>query len=346
MILEQNITHAPSHLLVARLVREIRGGHLKPGEKLDGLRETAQRHQVSLATVRHSFKLLAQDGFIIARHGSGTFVNPALKTKGTKMIALLTTIQKGYFENYFEPLFSEAADSNIIPIIGTIDKDGNWKDSIRKIIAREPDVFLMDIEARHFKLDELRKACASIPCCFVNRWEWHGIKPERAVLNDYSAAYGKALGYLKGRGNDRMLVIGYHNQPQPFLQEYLKRASMSVDMKFGKELRYVGIGDIEGNAGLLKSIFGKNAPTAVFGLADHLVQQFFRQTMKSGIDTSKIDKIGLFNQSHSNIVGQEFTSVFFDLRKTWKKAFDHCNAGDESFVEYVGPEMVIRGSGR
>ena len=107
MILEQEMTHAPSHTLAAKLVREIKGGHLKPGAKLAGLRETAQRHKVSLATVRHSFKLLAKDGFVISQHGSGTYVNPILKTKGTKMIALVTTVHEKTFENYFEPLLPE-----------------------------------------------------------------------------------------------------------------------------------------------------------------------------------------------------------------------------------------------
>lgn len=345
MILEQEIANAPSHALAAKFVREIKGGHLKPGAKLAGLRETAQRHKVSLATVRHSFKLLAKDGFLISQHGSGTFVNPALKTKGTKMIALLTTVQKGYFENYFEPLFSEAGNSNVIPIVGTLDPKGNWKDGINKIIAREPDAFLIDAEARRFNLDELRKACAPIPCCFVNRWEWNSIKPERAVLHDYSAAYGKALKYLKEWGHAKVLVIGYLNPPFPFLRERLKEAAISADMELDKELIYTGIEDIEKNPRLLKEIFKKNAPTAVFGLADHLVLQALRQAMKAGIDTSRIEKIGCFNQSHSNIPGHEFTSVRFDFQEIWKSAFDHCNEGDDSFVEYVEPELIVRESG-
>ena len=102
MILEQEIANAPSHALAAKFAREINGGHLKPGAKLAGLRETAQRHKVSLATVRHSFKLLAKDGFLISHHGSGTFVNPSVKFKGTKLVALLTSYHKQDIEGYFD----------------------------------------------------------------------------------------------------------------------------------------------------------------------------------------------------------------------------------------------------
>ena len=342
MILEAEITHSPSHTLAAKLVREIKGGHLKPGAKLAGLRETAQRHKVSLATVRHSFKLLAKDGFVICQHGSGTYVNPILKTKGTKMIALVTTVHEKTFENYFEPLFAEAGNSNVIPIVATIDED--WKDTIKKITAREPDAFLIDAEARRFNLDELRDACAPIPCCFVNRWEWHGVKPERAVLNDYPAAYGKALNHLKQRGHERILVIGNFNCPQPFMREYLKKASAPLGMELDKELIYVGIRDIEGKPGLFRKIFEKHAPTAVFGLADHLVHGFMQCALKASLDTSTIGRVGLFNQSYSTIPGQEFTSVRFDLPKIWKNAFEHCNAGDDSFVEYIEPELIVRES--
>jgi DNA-binding LacI/PurR family transcriptional regulator len=329
-------------VLADDITKQIKTGRLKPGERLCSLRSMAQKHRLSVAVVRKSFGALEKNGMLIQRHGSGTFINPSLKTKGTKMIALLTTVHEKTFENYFEPLFAEAANSNVIPIVATIGED--WQDTIKRITAREPDAFLIDAEARRFNLDELRDACAPIPCCFVNRWEWHGVKPERAVLNDYPAAYRKAVTYLKQLGHEKILIIGNFNPPQPFMQENFKEVLISVDMKFGKDIVYTGIFDIEKTPGLLKKIFAKNPPTAVFGLADHLVHGFMQCALKASLDTSKIDRVGLFNQSYSTIPGQEFTSVRFDLPKIWKNAFEHCNAGDDSFVEYIEPELIVRES--
>ncbi len=76
MIISEETAHAPSHALAARLIREIKQNDLKPGQKLEGLRTLARRYKVSVATVRHSFRLLAKGGHIVARHGSGTFVAP------------------------------------------------------------------------------------------------------------------------------------------------------------------------------------------------------------------------------------------------------------------------------
>lgn len=336
---------AKSQMVADHIAAEIRSGKLTPGARMYGMRELASQFRVSFTAVNHAYNILEDKKMIVRKARSGTFVNPALKTNATKMLALLTTFQEKSFENYFEPLFAEAAGSNVIPIVGTIDQKNNWKETIKKIAAREPDAFLIDVEARQFKLDELLKACAPFPCYFVNRWEWHGVKPEKAVLNDYPAAYGMALRYLKERGHEKVLIIGNHNPPLPFMQEYFKQASASAAMEFGKELIYTTIGDIKKTPGILKEIFKKTAPTAVFGLSDYLVHEFLQSARKMSLDTSRLDKVGVFNQSYSNMPGHEFTSVKFDLPQVWKKALDYCNEEKDSFVEYIKPEILIKQEG-
>lgn len=333
---------AKSQMVADHIAAEIRSGKLTPGARMYGMRELASRFRVSFTAVNQAYNILEDKKMIVRKARSGTFVNPALKTNATKMLALITTVQEKSFENYFEPLFAEAAGSNVIPIVGTIEPKGNWKETIEKIAAREPDAFLIDVEARQFKLDELLKACAPFPCYFANRWEWHGVKPEKAVLNDYPAAYGMALRYLKERGHEKVLVIGNHNPPLPFMQEYFKQASASADMEFDKELIYTTIGEIKKTPGVLKEIFKRNPPTAVFGLSDYLVHEFLQSAGDASLDSSKLDKVGVFNQSYSNIPGHEFASVRFDLPQMWKKAFDSCNKGKDSLVEYIKPEILIK----
>ncbi len=346
--MESLLTTAPakSQMVADHIVAEIRAGKLTPGARMYGMRELASRFQVSFTAVNQAYNILEDKKMIVRKARSGTFINPALKTNATKMLALITTVQEKSFENYFEPLLAEAADSNVIPIVGVIDGEKDWQDTIKKIIMREPDAFLIDVEARQFKLDELLKACAPFPCYFINRWEWHGIKPERAVLNDYPAAYGMALRYLKERGHGKVLIVGHHNPPYPFMREYFKKASTWADMEFGKELIYTSIGDIERTPTVLKKIFAENAPTAVFGLSDYLVHQFLQYALSASIDTSNLDKIGLFDQSYSNIPGHEFSSIRFNLQKIWKTVFNYCNKGKNSFVEYIKPEILIKQEGR
>ena len=56
------------------LAREIRGGHLEPGEKLPTEQELIGRFGVSRTVVREAMASLRSQGLVISRQGSGVFV--------------------------------------------------------------------------------------------------------------------------------------------------------------------------------------------------------------------------------------------------------------------------------
>lgn len=58
------------------ILEQIRAGRLQPGEKLPSERDLAQKHGVSLMTSRHALAMLHQQGYVIRRVGSGTYVAP------------------------------------------------------------------------------------------------------------------------------------------------------------------------------------------------------------------------------------------------------------------------------
>ena len=57
------------------LVRAIRSGGMRPGDRLPSETELADRFGVSRSSVREALKLLEQDGLITVQHGSGRFVS-------------------------------------------------------------------------------------------------------------------------------------------------------------------------------------------------------------------------------------------------------------------------------
>ncbi len=59
------------------ILEQIRSGKLQPGDKLASERDLAAKFEVSLMTARHAVSLLQQEGCVIRRVGSGTFVAPA-----------------------------------------------------------------------------------------------------------------------------------------------------------------------------------------------------------------------------------------------------------------------------
>ena len=63
------------------LRREIIAGEFPPGSKLPNEEQLRDRFEVSRITLREAVRGLIEDGYVVRRHGSGTFVThrPALR---------------------------------------------------------------------------------------------------------------------------------------------------------------------------------------------------------------------------------------------------------------------------
>lgn len=67
----------PLYLQLKRWVEDaIKRGLINPGDALPSERDLAQRADVSRVTVRKAVQQLVQEGILVQRHGSGTFVAP------------------------------------------------------------------------------------------------------------------------------------------------------------------------------------------------------------------------------------------------------------------------------
>ncbi|MCU0771712.1 MAG: GntR family transcriptional regulator [Verrucomicrobia bacterium] len=62
--------------VAARLREEILAGQRAPGERLAGERELCEEYRVSRITLRHALRLLAEEGLLHKRQGSGNYVAP------------------------------------------------------------------------------------------------------------------------------------------------------------------------------------------------------------------------------------------------------------------------------
>src|SRR3954462_3623780 len=63
------------------LLQDLLGGTLEPGEKLPNEDKLAERFAVSRATVREAVLGLLEAGYLIRRHGSGTYVTSAPRSR-------------------------------------------------------------------------------------------------------------------------------------------------------------------------------------------------------------------------------------------------------------------------
>lgn len=321
--------------LEADISRRIMGGELAPGDRLCGIREGARQYSSSVAVVRRAFDELERKGMIVRRHGSGTFVNPLVRRPDSCLVALISSYKRNDIESYYEPLFEEAGKARVVPMVAVVDHHDNWRQGIGDVMSRNPDLLLIDLAAKGFPLEEVRKLAGNIPVCFCNRWEWHPELPDSGVFVDYRRAYAEGLRLLLERGHRRIVLLMHHRQ-----------SLLHVKANLGYGLEMNGLGwdspeiillsreQIDTEPDRVRSIVRERRPDAVFGVSDHIVSLLTELCPW----LEDLDTIGFFNTGHSRMRGHEFSSFEIDFGAIWEKAFRTRGRN----LELVCPVLVER----
>lgn len=352
--METSLSTAPtkSQMVADRIEAEIRAGTLLPGARMYGMRELASRFRVSFTAVNHAYNILEDKRMIVRKSRSGTFVNPAMKFKGAKLVAVLTSYHKQDIEGYFEPMFGAANSANAFPMVCTLEAGNCWREMVKNITAREPDLLLIDVEAKDFPMEELRRLLGSTPHCFVNRWEWAEANPEHAVMIDYVSAYAQAFRMLFEKGHKRILFAGNHRAAAPFVTERLSKAAHRAGLEFpSAEIEYIGLKDQAGVLTDVKSpevhrIFGglRSRPTAIFASSDYVGFNMRQMLGKFNPQLAGLETIGFFDTKWSKQPGREFSTFAIDYADMWWKAFsvlkDEGNGGGN--LQWTLPKFIRR----
>ena len=94
--------------LMEQLKSDILSGKIKPGEKLPSENELSALYSLSRHTVRKALAILAQEGYVEAFHGKGTFCSEGVRHIGkSRNIAVVTT----YISDYIFPRLIQGIDS-------------------------------------------------------------------------------------------------------------------------------------------------------------------------------------------------------------------------------------------
>lgn len=84
-------------LIINNIKKCINSGKYLTGQKIPSENELAKEYGVSRQTVRKAIATLTEEGYLYARHGSGTYVAERLiKKRGSKNIAVVTTYMSDY----------------------------------------------------------------------------------------------------------------------------------------------------------------------------------------------------------------------------------------------------------
>ncbi len=333
------LTDRPTHTkrIVESIEADIRSGGLGPGMRLLPRRQLCARFGVSSAVVDSAYRLLEARGLIQRRAGSGVYVAAGVKSASSMLVGVISSLGRGDVEDYFEPLMSAAAERRVLPAVVHCQASLNWRQSVHDLMARRPDAVIVDVEARHLPLEALCDALEPAPVCFAHRWEWTPDRPERAVLTDYAAAWADGLKKLWLRGNDRILQLTQHKDPQPYLKGYLKFAAETLKASnCTPEITTLSVEEILNEPDRVKALMGSFRPVAIMGQSDYALVQLERLCP----ETTAMERIGFFDTHYSSRQGLAFSSYRIDFETIWKQALASFTGAPK--VEKVTPRLVKR----
>ena len=199
--------------IVDWITSEIGRKELLPGDKLESENSICARFSVSRQTVRHALGILARDGVIESRQGSGSFVKEPdgteQKSTGGQTIAIVSTYVNGYiFPNVIQGMEQVLGNAGFnIQINFTHNRKGTEKDILKKLMD-DPDLAGVIIEPTMSGLpntnrkyyDRLKKQ--RIPVLFFNSF-YEGLDIPHVSLNDEAA--GRSLvDYLASMGHKKI----------------------------------------------------------------------------------------------------------------------------------------------
>lgn len=213
-----SIHREPLHEQIAQTLRdEIRAG-LRPGTKLDSESALSKRFTTSIVTVREALLLLAREGLLIRKQGSGTYVAEPPKSLH---LAILTD---GHLYNaQTSPFFMSAAMAMVRLFAAAgyaarcymgaqkecpADKDRPvtyWSDAVKKqevlgvaALATQPNATWMEpLTARQVPIVGP-----------AHRYEY-------GVTHDHANFARRAVEYLVARGRRRIALLGWHSRQEP-----------------------------------------------------------------------------------------------------------------------------------
>ena len=182
------------------------------GDKLPTEAELSQRYHMSRQTVRHALQILEDDGLILRRQGSGSYITEQVKDPSVRQIAVITS----FLDDYIFPsvlhnaqsIFSQEGYSTLV--YATENRVSNEREILTRLLKEPPSAILVEGSKTALPTPNadlyLKLRQIGIPVLFL-----HGIYSNlqgfpSMVDDNYSGGY-QLCRYLIERGHSKIAGI-------------------------------------------------------------------------------------------------------------------------------------------
>ena len=316
-----------------KLKKRILSGEFRPGQKIPSMRDLAEEYGVSTMVLRKVAEKLEEEGLLESTTRSGLFIPRNLKQH--ELCGLITSVQMGTMENYFEAFLERASAHNSITMVSPC-----ILSSIESMLEKGLRRLFVSLDSCLFPFERLRELTRGFNTVFCNQFEWLDQEPESAVLADWVYMTEQTLRTFLAAGHERILFISYKEPLPEFKRRQFQEAAKRVGLEFeSPEFQWCSRFDFENRPDRLKKLFRENpAPTAAFARGDSLLYHFRERLDAYFPESAGIDMIGTYNSFWSNYPGKAFASWEWNWNEFWDMVFEHKGTG----VEYYRPTLVKR----
>lgn len=368
--LDQAATNRIKRTILSKQVRdvlldEITAGRFPVGAKLHSVHELARTFRVSTSPVREAIAELETRGYVVSRHGSGTYVTANhVPLTVTDSVMLCIEAKAHLFGDLGAALMGRLLKQGLLPGVVDIGFMDDRSPLLHRALASDARFFVVHGK-RFFDFEALQRA--ALPdrhIVGVVDWETNLEIPRvRRILSDYPEGGRLVARHLHARGHRRVLLLGTDvmitdiSGGEPFHRRQ--------GWGFAEAWRELGgtwqglYSDMVPNSAeitldpdrLLGCFRKADAPTAIFGLRD--VEAWHAQTLllKHAPDlAASVEIVGYGNTPWSLAGHPPFTTVDLDVEQMAEETARKIGAlRAEEDVEpaaptMIQPKLVIRGS--
>lgn len=354
MIIKAN----PKYRQLKEIIREeINKGKLKSGDQVSPEEKIAERHGVSLGTVRQAMAELVNEGLIYKEQGKGTFIAEKKKKKTFDIGLLLTDIGNPFFSQVARSIQGKAHLLKYSVIYyNTNDQLLRETESIDMLIKRQVDgVILVPVlkNGEERLIQKLREN--DIPFVFLDRYL---NKPASDyIIIDNLSGVRQAMEYLISLGHKRIGCISA--QPYTWTSKQRVRACKKIvrEKALATENSLVQISNLVDDKGgydaANKLLSMKNRPTAIFATNDIIAIGAYKAAKDKGIRIPQdLSLVGFDDIEASSHLEVPLTTIFQPIDKMGEIAIkilvEKSEKKDSEKLQKIvlEPKLVIRESCR
>lgn len=269
------------------LKEQINKGKLKPGDQIPPEEKIAQRHGVSLGTVRQAMAELVNEGLVYKEQGKGTFIAEKKKKKTFTIGLLLTDVGNPFFSQLARSIQEKAHLLKYSVIYyNTNDQLLRETESIDMLIKRRVDgVILVPVlkNGEERLMQKLREN--DIPFVYLDRY-LNEPASDYIIIDNFSGVR-QIMEYLISLGHKRIGCIS----AQPYT--WTSKQRMRVYKKIVREnnlatenslVQISNLPDDKGGYDAMNKLFSmKNRPTAIFATNDIIAIGAYKAAKDKGI---------------------------------------------------------------